>query len=69
MFVLTKSCNDYDQHGEYFIAAWNTKPTIKQLREIVGELAKHVLAGGGRIEWEYEWYHLVEYTPGTTYQR
>lgn len=31
MWILTEEFNDYDQHGEYFRAAWNEKPTEEVL--------------------------------------
>jgi hypothetical protein len=31
VWVLTTEHNDYDQHGEYFVAVFETKPTVKEL--------------------------------------
>lgn len=70
MWILTEQYNEYDQHGEYFIAAWNEKPTLDQLldMEILGnENLEHILNGGGRIYPEYQWYNLREYKEGTTF--
>lgn len=61
IWVLTREINDYNQDGEYFVAAWNKKPTHEMLKEIMGvQNADHVLAGGGRIKWENEWFYLKE---------
>lgn len=71
-WVLTSEVNDYDQHGEYFCAAWADKPTVEQLAdyfattnsgpegdimEIVAYLL-HITNGGGRRKAEHEWWNL-----------
>ncbi len=63
IWILTEAYNDYDQHGEYFVAAFANKPTKEQLakHDIHGEEADHVLNGGGRRNYEYNWYYLQEY--------
>ena len=46
MWILTSEYNDYDQHGEYFEAAWLEKPTKEQLSKITqldGEDLEHIL--------------------------
>lgn len=55
--------NDYDQHGEYFVAAFVNKPTKEQLNSygVEDSSVEHVLKGGGRIDCEYSWYVLREY--------
>ena len=72
VWVLTAEANDYDQHGEYFIAVWGSKPDHTQLIDAtvgnqpassVPELLKFILhleAGGGRRDSEDFWYHLKE---------
>lgn len=73
MWILTEEYNDYDQHGEYFVAAWNEKPTLEKLREIhwlelfSDETLNKLLAGGGREYNEYQWYNLHEYEEGTSF--
>lgn len=60
VWVLLESYNDYDQHGDYFLAVFKDKPTKDQLLEYgvsQGE-ADHVLRGGGRIGYENSWYYL-----------
>jgi hypothetical protein len=70
IWVLTEEYNDYNQHGEYFIHVWNSKPTASQLaqyicgdgydeeNEYVVEHVNHVLGGGGRRNYEDQWYNL-----------
>lgn len=60
IFVLTRSHNAYDQFGAYFVCAWPSKPTAKQIDEALAnddeahfssateELVEHILNGGGR---------------------
>ena len=65
VYVLTFEVNDYDQHGEYFLAAFKGKPTIEILSGVptlnydVPSL-EHLLKGGGRRGHEHVWYNLVE---------
>lgn len=35
MWILTSEYNDYDQHGAYFEAAFDVKPTFKELKAIL----------------------------------
>lgn len=62
VWLLTKEYNDYDQHGEYFVAVFADKPTKEQLVgfDVSEELIEHVLAGGGRVDSEYEWFNLKQ---------
>lgn len=39
VWLLTREHNDYDQHGEYFIAVFAEKPTIQQLIDEVKDHA------------------------------
>lgn len=63
VWVLTREINDYDQDGAYFVKVWKDKPTHQQLTEleVPTNRLRHVLNGGGRLEWEYQWYWLKEY--------
>lgn len=63
IWVLTKEYNDYDQHGEYFVAAFSAKPTAEQLAkvDVHANEASHVISGGGRRSGEDSWYWLREY--------
>ncbi len=62
VWVLTRELNQYDQDGAYFCAVWATKPTAADLRAhgIGPAWSEHVLASGGRIEKENEWFNLQE---------
>lgn len=64
VWILTSKYNDYEQHGEYFEAVFAQKPTVEKIKEICGynsdDSALHILKGGGRIEYEYQWYNLEE---------
>lgn len=60
VWVLTEEFNDYDQHGEYFVQVFRDKPTHQQLTTAGVEQRRlnHVLNGGGRKEWEHQWWYL-----------
>lgn len=71
VWILTSENNDYDQHGSYFRAAFEKKPTLKELAEFFADggsssanvmeavaLLEHILAGGGRRKFEDEWFNL-----------
>lgn len=72
VWVLTYEVNDYDQHGEYFLAVYAKKPTIEQIIDATKKSAPHndvhallkfclhVQAGGGRRGTEHTWFHLRE---------
>ena len=69
IWVLTSEYNDYDQHGEYFTAAFQGKPSAADLVKEAGvpaKLAEHIAAGGGRIDAEYQWFHLRRYDLAST---
>ena len=69
MWVITRSVNQYDQYGDYFECVFDHKPFLRELIRFFGnkELAKHVLAGGGRISDEGTWYFLTEMKSGEQY--
>lgn len=79
MYIITREENEYDQMGEYFVAAFDNKPTEKQLFDLLASsvnyskryhkksyesLAKHLVKGGGRKGVNDTWYKLHEITPG-----
>jgi len=71
-WILSYEVNDYNQCGEYFVAAYATKPSKSTLSEslvddsndcleINDTFMKHLLEGGGRTtKQENEWYILKE---------
>jgi hypothetical protein len=65
VWVLTEEYNDYDQHGEYFVAVFSEKPTHQQLTEhgVPQNQLRHVLNGGGRVDDEDQWFYLREKEP------
>lgn len=67
-WVLTCAYNDYDQHGDYFVAAWLNKPTSDQLKlhvldwwcgPDVDPVPILLEKGGGRQGSEDKWYDLA----------
>jgi len=74
LWILTKEFNAYDQYGEYFKAAFDTKPSFQELKaEMDGEhnnVVQFVLdTGGGRQNNQDIWYHLRELTlKGNSYE-
>lgn len=62
IYVLIREINQYEQDGEYLVWAGDHRPTITDLCKFLKkDLATHVLStGGGRIEYENEWFHLKE---------
>lgn len=74
MWVLTVGYDDYNQHGEYFMAAWNYKPSVPELFNVLREYED-----GAKEALVWEWaqrlctdctlfgYRLSPYTTGTLY--
>lgn len=63
IYVLTREINQYDQDGEYFVHAWTYMPKQEDIIQWVGnsKTANHIIInGGGRVEFEDEWYYLRE---------
>lgn len=73
VWVLTRLHNDYDQHGDYFVAVWSSKPSLANLATYFGKeggeypsydvmqavaFLEHLRAGGGRQGHEEVWYEL-----------
>lgn len=73
MWIVTREINQYDQDGEYFVAAYYKKPGFQQLRKLledesdvtIGKLA----SGGGRQNKEDEWFWLREVREGEYYYK
>jgi hypothetical protein len=59
---LTREINEYDQDGEYYVKTFIEKPTCEMLLslDVPKYLINHVLNGGGRQEFEDEWFYLRE---------
>lgn len=69
MWVLTRAINEYDQDGEYFVTVWINKPNYTDLdrffkTKLEQSFLDHLYNGGGRIEYEDEWYFLREIQSG-----
>jgi hypothetical protein len=64
IWVLTREINQYDQDGEYFVEVFRDKPTHQQLTAngVPTDRLRHVLNGGGREDFEYEWFWLRQRT-------
>lgn len=72
VWVLTREINEYDQDGAYFETVFAEKPTVKAIAnyltgkvhmgDVMAALAlcEHIIAGGGRIGSESEWFNLEE---------
>ena len=64
MWILTREINEYYQEGEYFVYAFQNKPTFKELKDILSKeddvAIEWIMKGGGRLEFEHEWYHLFD---------
>lgn len=63
MWILTMDVNLHYQYGEYFVAAFDHKPSFQELKTILGEHEndeniKRILNGDGRG------YSLREYKSG-----
>ena len=73
LWVLTTEYNDYDQHGEYFLAVWPKKPSPEWVQRVVeqerrlreGEL-DFIMSGGGPGQWGHQWFRLIQVKPGQT---
>lgn len=73
VYVLTREHNEYDQHGEYFEAVFEKKPSLEVLAKWMKEndgyslpgdifaavaFLEHLRNGGGRVDKEDIWYNL-----------
>jgi hypothetical protein len=71
MWIVTRAINDYNQDGDYFVAAFIDKPTFQDLKRLlpnesdvtIGKLTR----GGGRQYDEHNWYYLTEMKNGELY--
>jgi hypothetical protein len=63
VWVLTRAINQYDQDGDYFVAAFGNYPTKEDLIKVTKcseEYIQHILEKGGRKHKENEWYYLTK---------
>jgi len=71
IWIVTKEYNAYDQYGDYFCAAFNEKPTFKELKELLpnewNATIDKLTRGGGRENTEDSWYNLMEVEVGTAH--
>jgi len=70
MWVITRSINDYNQDGDYFVSVFDHKPSVEELKKLLrcgDEYAKNLENGGGRYDGEGEWHHLTEMGSGVIY--
>jgi len=77
MYVLLREENDYNQYGEYFVAAWNRKPTPEEISKVTSipvdaewndkNIIDCIVNNSGNPTQNYTWYSLVEYTEGERY--
>jgi len=67
--ILTRSENEYNQSGEYFVAWFAAQPNPAEVKaaiqrkdghEVDDALAAHIVSGGGRQKTEDTWWHLEE---------
>lgn len=66
MWILTYEENDYNQHGEYFLAAWSNKPSIEQLEKVLKAdkseyTIEEVYQNCGRLRSTRRWYNFFHY--------
>ena len=67
MWIVTRFENDYNQHGEYFVAAYTDKPEFKDLKALLPDeddvtVGKLTRGFGGDISGTS--YALAEYENG-----
>lgn len=75
IWVLTREINAYEQDGEYFVCAFEQKPSIQKLAEEMARhdcpvdlndlfdaiaFLEHLRNGGGRRATEHTWFNLTE---------
>jgi hypothetical protein len=82
IWILTRRINAYEQDGSYFVTAFIEKPTVLELINLFYEdmsiedfiseservqFISHILNGGGRQDYEHEWYYLSCVEEGKKY--
>lgn len=71
IWIITRAINQYDQDGEYFFAAFTEKPTRGELQDLgfADVDIIHLLKGGGRRNYEDQWFFLTEVKSGQEYDK
>ena len=68
MYVVTREINEYNQEGEYFVAAYRSKSSFGDLKVLLGGESDVTVGkltrGGGRQALEDEWFNLDEVKDG-----
>lgn len=68
MWIVTREINEYDQDGAYFVAAYEEKPTFHELKVLLPDESDATIGkltrGGGRQQFEHEWFYLTEVSSG-----
>ncbi len=67
MWVITFKVNEYNQEGYYLDRVFDYKPTEEEL-DALGYDGEHLLKGGCRKGFEYEWYYLKQIKSGEKYE-
>lgn len=72
MWVVTRAVNDYNQDGDYFVSAFTNEPTFEDLKKLLpgesDETIGKLTRGGGRQDFEGNWYYLTEMKSGELYK-
>ena len=72
MWIVTMAVNAYEQRGNYFIAAYENRPTFRDLKKLLPDEGDVTLGkltrGGGRQNRETAWYYLTEVKSGELYK-
>jgi hypothetical protein len=70
IWAVTRSINQYDQDGDYFVGFFYEKPTAAQLANLTGRSVEYweESPNGGRHGREYEWYYVVRINEGVEYE-
>ena len=71
-WIVTRAIDAYDQDGNYFVAVFNHKPTLKDLRKLLPKeydtTIEHLSRGGGRREGDGKWFDLWEVESGVNFE-
>jgi hypothetical protein len=72
LWIVTRAINQYDQDGDYFVAAFIEKPSFQELKALLPKESDKTIGkltrGGGRQGCEDEWFYLTEIGVGQEYK-